>query len=55
MVILESMKSAHTHVSNVTSSVSEYANDSFEENSYEECETFVETLVTDLQRSIGKT
>jgi len=45
MVILESMKSAHTCVSNVLSSISEYANDSFKENSCEEREAFIETLV----------
>ena len=43
MVILESVKSAHTCVSNVLSSISEYANDSFKENSPEEYEVFVET------------
>ena len=45
MVILESVKPAHICVSNVLSSISEYANDSFKENSREECESFVETLV----------
>ena len=45
MVILESMKSEHTCVSNVLSSISKYANDSFKENSREEHEAFVEILV----------
>ena len=47
MVILESVKSARTCVSNVLSSISEYANDSFKENSRREAEreAFVETLV----------
>ena len=45
MVILESVKSAHTCVSNVLSSISEYANDSFKEKLPEEREVFVETLV----------
>ena len=45
MVILESVKSAHTCVSNVLLSISGYANDSFKENSHEEREAFVETLV----------
>ena len=45
MVILESVKSAHICVSNVLSSISEYANDSFKENSPEERGIFVETLV----------
>ena len=45
MVILESVKSAHTCVSNVLSSISKYANDSFEKNSRDECKTFVEMLV----------
>ena len=45
MVILDNVKSAHTCVSNVLSSISEYANDSFKENSCEELEAFVETLV----------
>jgi len=40
---------AHTCVSNVLSSISEYADDSFKENSCEECKTFVETLVAVLQ------
>ena len=50
MVILESVKSAHTCVSNVyvLSSISEYANDSFKENSCEEREAFIETLVATL-------
>ena len=45
MVILESVKSAHACVSNVLSTISEYANGSFKENSPEEREVFVETLV----------
>ena len=45
MVILESMKSALTCDSNVLSSISKYANDSFKENSRDECKNFVETLV----------
>ena len=45
MVILKSVKSVHTCVNNVLSSISEYANDSFKENSCEECEAFVEMLV----------
>ena len=45
MVILESMTSAHKCVNNVLLSISEYANDSFKENSREERESFVETLV----------
>ena len=45
MVILESVKCTHTHVSNVLSSISKYANDSFKENSLEEHEAFVEMLV----------
>ena len=52
MVVLESVKSAHTCVSNVLSSISEYANDSFKESSRDERderETFVETLVAVLQ------
>ena len=50
MVILESVKSAHTRVSNhILSSISKYANDSFKKNSREEHETFVETLVAVLQ------
>ena len=39
------MKSTYTCVSNVLSSISKYANDSFKENSHEEHEAFVETLV----------
>jgi len=46
MVILESVKSAHTCDSNVLASISKYANDSFKENPHDECENFVETLVT---------
>ena len=49
MIILESVKSAHTCVSDVLSSISEYANDSFKENSCEERETFVQMLVAVLQ------
>ena len=49
MVILESVKSAYTCVSIVLSSISEYDNDSFKENSPEECKAFVETLVAVLQ------
>jgi len=49
MVILESVKSAHTRVSNVLSFISKYANDSFKENSREKRETFVETLVAALK------
>ena len=47
MVILESAKSAHTCVSsyNEFSSISEYANDSFKENSREKHEAFIEILV----------
>jgi len=45
MVILASVKSAHTCVSTVLSSISEYANDSFKEKLPEEREVFVETLV----------
>ena len=45
MVILESVKSAHTRVSNVLSSIFEYANDILKENSPEEREVFVEMLV----------
>ena len=46
MVILESIKSAHTRVSNVLSSISEYAKDSFKENSCaEERKVFVQMLV----------
>ena len=45
MVILESVKFTHTCVSNVLSSISEYANDSFKENLREEREAFGETLV----------
>jgi len=45
MVILENVKSAHTCISNVLLSISEYANDSFKENSCEEGEAFVEMLV----------
>jgi len=36
----------HKCVSNVFSSISQHVNDSFKENSYEECEAFIETLVT---------
>ena len=45
MIILESVKSAHTYFNNVLLSISEYANDSFKENSREEREAFIETLV----------
>ena len=44
MIILESVH-AHTCVSNVLSSISKYANDNFKENSCEEREGFIETLV----------
>jgi len=47
MVILESVKFAHTCVSNVLSSV--LANDSFTENLREEREAFVAMLVAVLQ------
>ena len=45
MIILESMKSAHACVGNVLLSIFEYANDSFKENSHEDHEAFIETLV----------
>ena len=44
MVILESMKSTHTCVSNILSSISEHVNDIFKENSRKEREAFVEML-----------
>ena len=44
LLILESVtRPAHTCVSNVLLSISEYANDSFKENSRKEREAFVET------------
>jgi len=46
---LGKLKSAHTCVSNVLSSISEYADYGFKENSREEHETFVKTLVAVLQ------
>ena len=46
---LGKLKSAHARVSNELSSISKYADDSFKENSREERETFVETLVAVLQ------
>ena len=48
MVILESVKSAYKCVSNVLSFISEYAYDSFKENSREECKALIEMLVAAL-------
>jgi len=50
LVTLESVKSAHTHVSNVLSSIVERANDSSQTNSHEEHENFVEKRVPVLSR-----
>ena len=40
-----SSRNLHTRFSNVLSSIFEYVNDSFKENSREECEAFAEVLV----------